>query len=217
MKKKLLSMVMVLALVLGCVTALGYKDVSAASWDDMVDYEIDLNEYGSFNLKYEQMTTFKFVLTADGSFVFDFTPKKPYIGAELYDEMGNKVGNTVGGGYWDDYKSFEFKGLKAGVYYLRIWGTRENQGEFAFYTRSEPSNDVVWEIGMTLKKGKSAQLIKIAENCSEKDAHWVSENKKIATVSADGTVKAKAKGKTYIKLISSSGIIAKIVINVTKK
>ena len=216
-------MVMVLALVLGCVTALGYKDVSAASWNQMVDQDIELNKPGSFTLT-ENATVLKFEVPASGSFVIDFTPSKIHAKAQLLNEQGNVVRNKrgkeiLGGG--SGYSSFEWEELDAGIYYLRIWGTSSNKKyiniEVGFSTRFEASEEVVWEIGISLKKGKSIQLAKIAENCGEKDAHWAPEDKKIATVSEDGTVKAKAVGETYIKLISSSKKVAKIKIIVTKK
>lgn len=217
MKKRLLSVLLAMALVVGCITALGYRDVSAASWNDMVDQEIELNEFGSFTLKYKKATVFKFELRANGSFVMDFAPDEVYVKAELYNEQGKKVGGTLETHFSNDY-ALKWTGLKSGIYYVKIWGTSDKKAyEQAFYTRSVASDDVVWKIGITLKKGSSIQLDAIAENCSEKDAHWVSENKKIATVSKDGKVKAKAVGTTVIKLISSSNKVAKITVEVIKK
>ena len=215
-------MLLILALTFGCLVTAGYKDVSAATFEDMFDQEISLNEYGSFQLNFEQATVFKFDLPADGSFVIDFAPKKIYANAELYDAQGNKIGKTLGStGSSFSYGSFEWKNLKAGVHYLRIWGhnkASDKSGiDVAFYTRSERSSDVVWKIGITLKRSGTVQLSKIFENCSDKDSHWVSEDKKIATVTEDGKVKGKAKGKTVIKLISSSGTVAKINVEVVKK
>lgn len=222
MKKKLLSMLLILALTFGCLVTSGYKDVSAATFEEIFDQEISLNEYGSFQLNFEQATVFKFDLPADGSFTIDFAPKKIYANAELYGATGNKIGKTLGGSSSiTSSDSFTWENLKAGTHYLRIWGHSKNSDrsgiEVAFYTRSVRSSDVVWTIGITLKRSGTVQLSKIFENCSDKDSHWVSEDKKIATVTEDGKVKGKAKGKTVIKLISSSGTVAKINVEVVKK
>ncbi|MCR5726553.1 MAG: PPC domain-containing protein, partial [Lachnospiraceae bacterium] len=153
MKKKLLSMLLILALTLGCLVTAGYKDVSAATFEEIFDQEISLNEYGSFQLNYEEATVFKFDLPADGSFTIDFAPKKIYANAELYGATGNKIGKTLGASYSSGSNdSFTWENLKAGTHYLRIWGHSKNSDrsgiEVAFYTRSVRSSDVVWTIGI---------------------------------------------------------------------
>lgn len=219
MKKKLLSMVMALALVLGCVTALGYKSVSAEPMSKLVDQEIKLNEWNYINLKYHEITTLKVELSADGTFKLDSNPKKSYSHAQLKDELGNPMGKKQ-----NDNTEFVWKDLDKGIYYVEIWSDssearKAESIDVAYYASLEPTKDVVLDIGISLKKGKSLQLTKIfsPDNCNEDDMKWVPDDTKIATVSKSGKVKAKSKGETYIRLTCGPTIMAKIKVTVTAK
>lgn len=219
-------MAIVLALVLGCVTALGYKNVSAAPkvaaspMENLVKQEIKLNQKNYINLKYKEATVLKFELKADGSFKLDCDPadyNATY--AQLKDELGNLIDKKQ-----RDDKKFEWKDLKAGTYYVEMWNETKSYFkekeiiEVPFYASSEPSKAVVLEIGIAINKGKSIQLTKIfsPDNCDEDEMVWSSDDTTIATVK-NGKVKAKAKGETYIRLELGPTLMAKVKVTVTSK
>jgi hypothetical protein len=233
MKKKLLSMVMVLAFVLGCVTALGYKNVSASPkvaanpMEDLVEQIIKMNQHNYVDLKPEGAhTILKVELAADGTFKLEcphsyaFSGNSNAIRAQLKDELGNLKGKEKA-----DESTLEWKDLEKGIYYVEIWSNNSKvkkagvSTEVDFYASSEPSNKVVLDIGISLKKGKSLQLTKIfsPDNCDEDKMVWEPDDTNIATVSKSGKVKAKAKGETYIRLKLGSTLMARIKVTVTAK
>ena len=110
--------------------------------------------------------------------------------------------------------------LKKGTYYLKVVCDDYNEGKFKFTpkypTSEEGSSDAkIDALTLSVKKGTKLSFgTMITGTADLSDIKWTTSDKKIATVSSTGTVKAVAKGSATITAkIGSSSV--KIVIKVT--
>ena len=110
--------------------------------------------------------------------------------------------------------------LKKGTYYMMIKCTNFEKGKFKFtpkYPTSEEgaSDAKIDALTLSVKKGTKLSFgTMITGTADLSDIKWTTSDKKIATVSSTGTVKAVAKGSATITAkIGSSSV--KIVIKVT--
>lgn len=110
--------------------------------------------------------------------------------------------------------------LKKGTYYLKVECDDYNKGKFKFTpkypTSDEGSSDAkIDALTLSVKKGTKLSFgTMITGTADLSDIKWSTSDKKVATVSSTGTVKAVAKGSATITAkIGSSSV--KIIIKVT--
>ncbi len=208
--KKMVGIVLVCALIIGCVPVMKAK---ATTLEDQVTQTVAFGEFDTLDLKCEEATVLKIVLKQKGGFVLDFSPTSIYeVDGQLYNE-NNELVKTY------DYfatKQISSENLEAGTYFLRLWGpTSYSVGTYTYFARQIISPDASVEICVNVKKGKTLQLGTIFTNSNDKEVKWSSSNKKIATVSSKGKVKGVKKGTAVIKVFNSSGLVHKIKVKVT--
>lgn len=107
--------------------------------------------------------------------------------------------------------------LKKGIYYIKINNQMDSNLSYNIkYSVNVPATKIkLNKTKLSLKKGKSFTLKATMSPIKTTDTiKWTSSNKKIATVSKKGVVKAKKKGIAYITATSTSGIKKKIKVTV---
>lgn len=91
-------------------------------------------------------------------------------------------------------------------------GTGEESSPYVIYGSAPVGIEEIKlsETELTLGKGMSYKLVAtiLPENANDKTIIWKSDNESIATVSADGTVKANSVGTTKIRVTSVDGAIS---------
>lgn len=224
--KKIISMILTCALFFCMLSPIS---AHAETLADRATSTVKFGECEQIELKKDEITTLKIVMTQKGTFSLDFSPEKNLqIYAQLYDESNNLLGQTTD--VYGKLSNISFigvlkpsdlgynKDLEPGTYYLNIWPISWDEGTYTYYARQIPSKNTSLEICISLKKGRSIQLGTIFSNVSSKNRKvtWKTSNKKIATVTSKGKVTAVKKGTATIKVFNNSGLLAKIKIKVTE-
>jgi fibronectin type 3 domain-containing protein len=126
--------------------------------------------------------------------------------------------------------SFTQKKLKAGTYYKYYVVALDKNGRKIAISRfvhivtkggqySNPTGVLVNKTTVKLKKGKTFKLeaseIVAGKMRKHRTIQFESSNKKIATVTGTGKIKAKKKGTCYIYVYAENGVFTKVKVRVS--
>lgn len=215
--KRITGMVLALALILTCIPTMEANAATAIT--GMPAQTIAMNEFDTITFTANVPVVAKIQLKTKGTFSLRFNPDDPgYVYVELYDAQSNLLAyDTIDTDYYNitPYKIGYNGDLDAGTYYLRMYNTYSGcDGTYSFQAQMYPAAGTDILICPTIKKGKTLQLSPSFINCKDKKLTWKSSNKKVATVSSTGKVKALKKGTTTIKVYNLSGVVTKLKIKV---
>lgn len=214
--KRITGMVLALALILICVPTMEANAATAIT--EMPAQTIAMNEFDTITFTVNVPVVAKIQLKTKGTFSLRFNPDDPgYVYVELYDAQSNLLAyDTIDTEYNITPYRIGYEGyLDAGTYYLRMYNKYAwNDGTYSFQAQMYPATGTDILICPTIKKGKTLQLSPSFINCKDKKLTWKSSNKKVATVSSTGKVKALKKGTTTIKVYNQSGVVTKLKIKV---
>lgn len=213
--KRITGMVLALALILICVPTMEANAATAIT--EMPAQTIAMNEFDTITFTAKVPVVAKIQLKTKGTFSLRFNPDNPgVVYIELYDAQSNLLayGSTNFSNITPNNIGYNGD-LDAGTYYLRMYNMYSwNDGTYSFQAQMYPATGTDILICPTIKKGKTLQLSPSFINCKDKKLTWKSSNKKVATVSSTGKVKALKKGTTTIKVYNQSGVVTKLKIKV---
>ena len=215
---------------------------AVAGADTIFDTKATLTSGKKTTVKYSKSMeekNFKFKVSKSGTLKFVYSLEGVNINFYLYDSEGTPVSiasKSVKSGdlytFYDDtnvdtkagYNSgigsgeFTYK-VKKGTYYLKTvcgWDSGKLKLTATFPTSDEGTSDAkIDALTLSVKKGTKLSFgTMITGTADLSDIKWSTSDKKVATVSSTGTVKAVAKGSATITAkIGSSSV--KIIIKVT--
>lgn len=213
--KRITGMVLALALILICVPTMEANAATAIT--EMPAQTIAMNEFDTITFTAKVPVVAKIQLKTKGTFSLRFNPDNPgVVYVELYDAQSNLLAYDSTNFSNITPNNIGYNGdLDAGTYYLRMYNMYSwNDGTYSFQAQMYPATGTDILICPTIKKGKTLQLSPSFINCKDKKLTWKSSNKKVATVSSTGKVKALKKGTTTIKVYNLSGVVTKLKIKV---
>lgn len=98
------------------------------------------------------------------------------------------------------YRGFNFSTKTVPVSVKDDLDIRLSEKSVTVYLKDDPSH------GFSTTKKVTVDVFEGSEKITDPVIYWTSDNKNIATVSADGTIKAVSEGKTVINLIYTSSV-----------
>lgn len=231
MKRKVVSIVLALLLVAGCVHLDGIE-AKASMASEAMDFQIGDTLQGSFikggtfywrfSLDSRQRVVFKGISPdaahRDDISLYDYRDE-----IRIYDADGKQLGNVDGysnTSYWKYNASTDLYTLNLpvtlnkGTYFFSIY--RHYSGsDYSFTTEYAPSTRYPsMQLSITMNQGDSLKLgAVIAPEKAASKLKWKSSDKNVASVSAKGTVKAKKAGTaTVTASCNGSKIKIKIIV-----
>ncbi len=229
--KRILAMVLILVIALTAVpltASAGIADtavamVSGKQYTKTLNYRHDHN-----------YVDYKIVVTGNGNLVVNLNSTNKYICLELYDNNFNRVevnnaqvsiGEVYRGGegynyvgyYWNETgETITAKttwSVKKGTYYLRADNSTDSYGYMsstgkitltATYPSTAGKAAKITYLSATITKGSTLQMGTVLSPANGATVTWKSNNPKVAYISSDGLITAKAKGATYISATCGS-------------
>lgn len=222
MKKK--RKILYFAAVFILTAVLGSFPAKAETIADRVEAGLEINKFAGFEKTYYEKMYYDIKLSKSGILNFDFNygAEKDALTSGLDLKVFDEKGNEIDDSSVSPTGNVFFK-LDAGRYIIEISQNMYAAGKYKGYfylTFEEELKDTI-QMTLTLKKGNSIQLGAVVKPTAKSTYTWTSSNKKAATVTKKGLVKAKKKGKTTIKVTAnadySKDLVATIVIYVVDK